>query len=361
MFELHINETTYLSYIEPYHAPALYQLLQQNRDHLAPHVPWAVKVNDIETAREVIRQLRTMFVSGDGLGAFIWHKGQLAGYVGLHIGEQRDTAEIGYWLGEAFTGKGLATLAAEAIASYAFQELGLEKLHIRTKSDNIRSIAIAERLNFSYLETLSSEKGQFKVYQISREQWPSNGDRRAFEHRIDDEMALRLIEERHATMLFHIIDENRAHLRQWMPWLDITRTPADTLDFIQRSLKQYGEFKGMNVGIWYHGQLVGVCGYHEWDFSNRKTSIGYWLSAASTGKGIMTRAARAIVAYALETLDLNRIELRCAVGNDRSCAIAKRLGFTHEGVLRAAEWLYNHFVDHNVYSILQTEWREQTA
>jgi ribosomal-protein-serine acetyltransferase len=51
------------------------------------------------------------------------------------------------------------------------------------------------------------------------------------------------------------------------------------------------------------------------------------------------------------------VEIGCAPGNRKSCAIPERLGFTREGVLRQREWLYDHFVDHVVYGILAEEWR----
>jgi ribosomal-protein-serine acetyltransferase len=60
-------------------------------------------------------------------------------------------------------------------------------------------------------------------------------------------------------------------------------------------------------------------------------------------------------------LGLNCVELACAVGNARSCAIPERLGFTREGVLRQREWLYDHFVDHVSYSMLAAEWSRRRA
>ncbi len=70
----------------------------------------------------------------------------------------------------------------------------------------------------------------------------------------------------------------------------------------------------------------------------------------------MTRACRALVDYAFAKLQLNRVEIRCATGNLRSQAIPERLGFTREGTLREGEWLYDHFVDLIVYSMLAREW-----
>jgi ribosomal-protein-serine acetyltransferase len=74
------------------------------------------------------------------------------------------------------------------------------------------------------------------------------------------------------------------------------------------------------------------------------------------GRGIVTRACRAIVSEGFSERGLHRIEIRCATGNERSAAIAKRLGFVHEGVLRDAEWLHDHWVDLNVFSMLEHNW-----
>ena len=69
----------------------------------------------------------------------------------------------------------------------------------------------------------------------------------------------------------------------------------------------------------------------------------------------MTRACRALVAHAFDTLRLQRVEIRVATGNRRSRAIPERLGFREEGILRQVEWLYNHYVDHVVYGRLASD------
>ncbi len=103
--------------------------------------------------------------------------------------------------------------------------------------------------------------------------------------------------------------------------------------------------------------MVGVIGFNEFDWRNKIGYIGYWLSKDAQGKGIMTRAARALIDYGFEILDLNRIDIRAAVDNKKSRAIPERLGFNQEGILRQTEWLYDHYVDHVVYGMLANEWR----
>jgi ribosomal-protein-serine acetyltransferase len=173
---------------------------------------------------------------------------------------------------------------------------------------------------------------------------------------IGDQAELRLLEERHATQLFALVDQNRSHLRAWLPWLDTNTSAEASRSFIRHALQQFANNDGFQAGIWQSGALAGVIGCHSLDWSNRKTDIGYWLGASFQGHGLMTRACRTLVNHAFGELGFNRVEIRCAVGNARSCAIPQRLGFRHEGVLRQIEWLYDHFVDHNVYSMLASEW-----
>ena len=174
---------------------------------------------------------------------------------------------------------------------------------------------------------------------------------------IDDDLELRLLEEADTAALFGLIDRNRAHLRRWLPWVDGTVVPADTTAFIEHSLQQFESNRGFQAGIWYRGTLVGVIGYHPIDWQNRQVEIGYWLGAGAQGHGVMTRACGALVDYAIYDLGLNRVQIRCATGNTRSCAVPQRLGFIREGVQLQAEWLYDHFVDLEVYRMLDREWR----
>ncbi len=70
----------------------------------------------------------------------------------------------------------------------------------------------------------------------------------------------------------------------------------------------------------------------------------------------MARAFKAIVEYGFKDLGLNRIEVRAAAENKKSRALPERFGFTEEGNIRQAEWLYDHYADHVIYGLLVEEW-----
>jgi ribosomal-protein-serine acetyltransferase len=168
---------------------------------------------------------------------------------------------------------------------------------------------------------------------------------------------LRLLEKRHALALFELTDSCRPYLRQWLPWVDGTKSFVDTEKFIEMTRQKFASNDGFQAGIWERDQIVGVIGYYGVDWSNRKTSIGYWMGEKHQGQGLMTSACKALVNHALIDLKLNRVEIRCATENKKSQAIPERLGFKNEGVIRQAEWLYDHFVDHVCYGVLASEWR----
>ncbi|MFC4321177.1 GNAT family N-acetyltransferase [Litchfieldia salsa] len=179
-----------------------------------------------------------------------------------------------------------------------------------------------------------------------------------FFHKIDQELSLKLIELKDAERVFQLTEESRAYLKNWLPWLDSTTSVEDTKGFIQMVLKQYAENKGVTTVISFQGEIVGVASYNSIDWTNKIAYIGYWLGEAYQGKGIITRVSKALTDYALRELDLNKVEIRAAVGNDKSWGVPTRLGFQEEGVIRQAEWLYDHYVDHVVYGMLASEWNK---
>lgn len=178
-----------------------------------------------------------------------------------------------------------------------------------------------------------------------------------FTFKVDKEIELQLFQPHDAINLCQLVEENREHLRQWLPWIDNLASPLDYDAIIPLWLRQFAENNGFNTGIIYLGKLVGSIGLHQIDWHNRHTSIGYFLAKNAEGRGIMTRVVRALLHYAFNKLYLNRVEIRCGEYNMKSRAIPERLGFTIEGKMRDGEKLHGNYHDIILYSMLAQDWR----
>jgi ribosomal-protein-serine acetyltransferase len=179
-----------------------------------------------------------------------------------------------------------------------------------------------------------------------------------FTLKVDQEIELQLFQVHHANELYALIDRNRNHLRQWLPWVDSMDSPVQYHSIIPMWLKQFADNNGFNLGIRYNNQLVGAIGLHQIDWHNRQSTIGYYIGHGFQGKGIITRAVRAILNYVFWVLRLHRVEIRCGVNNLKSRAIPERLGFVQEGIIRDGENLYGQYHDLVVYGLLEREWRK---
>lgn len=156
--------------------------------------------------------------------------------------------------------------------------------------------------------------------------------------------------------VFQTIDTQRDYLGCWLPFVALTDTVDFSRSFIQSILDTPYELREHTFTIRYQGRFAGLVGFRDTDRGNRKTEIGYWLSEPFQKRGIVTQSVRALMRFAFEDLGMNRIQIRCAVGNAPSRQVPIRLGFTLEGIERAGELFPDgHFEDLEVYSFLKTE------
>lgn len=177
-----------------------------------------------------------------------------------------------------------------------------------------------------------------------------------FRLKVDENSELELINQDYADELFDLIEKNREYLKEWLPWLDNNRYLQNTIDYIKISQIQFERNESLQFVLKHRGKIVGVIGYHKIDWINRLTSIGYWIGEEYQGKGLITKSCIKVLDYSFGRMGLNRIEIRCAPDNLKSRAIPERLGFQEEGLIHQAEWLYDHFVDHVVYGMLESNW-----
>ena len=176
-----------------------------------------------------------------------------------------------------------------------------------------------------------------------------------FFRQINDKIKLSLSIPQYAEELFELTDRNRDFLKQWLPWLDTVKELSDTKQFLEHQLLRFQRTQALHVTIFYQNQIAGVIGFNLLDKDNNIGHLGYWLGEEYNGKGIMTKSVRELIEVGFDYYSLQRIDVRCAVENNRSRAIPERLNFQQEGIIRRAEKLGDRYVDHIVYGLLTEE------
>lgn len=174
---------------------------------------------------------------------------------------------------------------------------------------------------------------------------------------VSDRIRLCEIELIDAEDIYRTIDSQRYYLGKWLPFVEATQSIDFSRDFIKSVLDAPFENRNFNFTIRYDGCFVGLAGFRDTDFCNKKTEIGYWLSQPFQKKGIVTKSVLALLSYAFNEMEMNRVTIKCGVGNNPSRSIPKRLNFVFEGIERAGELFPDdHFIDLEVYSMLKSEW-----
>lgn len=178
--------------------------------------------------------------------------------------------------------------------------------------------------------------------------------------RIDDETFLREVQTTDALDIFQAIDSGRDHLGPWLPFVALTLSESDSEEFVRSVTNAPESSKEYVFIINSRGHFSGLIGFKQTDRTNRKTEIGYWLAQSATGRGIATESVRALLRFAFDSLGMNRVQIKCATGNEKSKNIPKRLGFVFEGIERDGELLSDgKFTDIEVYSMMKREFIEK--
>jgi ribosomal-protein-serine acetyltransferase len=178
-----------------------------------------------------------------------------------------------------------------------------------------------------------------------------------FSLRVDDDLELVLRERWTNAAINELIERNLDRLRQWEQW---AQTQPDLAETAERGAQMmHGWVDGANVhtAIRYREEIVGTIGARI-EHATSVATIGYWIDGGFEGRGIVTRSARALIAHLFARHAIERIEIRAAVDNERSRAVPERLGFTHEGTLRAAHAVGDVRKDEAVYGLLRAEWSD---
>lgn len=176
---------------------------------------------------------------------------------------------------------------------------------------------------------------------------------------LDAETSIYPLEQKDSEDIYQLITRSRTHLDRWLRWSAAIQTKEDVHALVGQFQDKLRRGDGFQCGIWHNNHLAGavVCWYiHP---GNKNAEIGYWLGKPFTGKGLATRAAERALTYLFADVGLHRVEMQCGVANLKSRAVPERLGFTFEGVRRESHWITDRFVDHAVYGVLSSEWKNR--
>ncbi|UQX04680.1 GNAT family N-acetyltransferase [Streptomyces sp. RerS4] len=155
---------------------------------------------------------------------------------------------------------------------------------------------------------------------------------------LDDLTLRRFNGETDLPELLRVIEESLEHLRPWMAWV-AEHSPAKTADFLVHRAERWASGEEFTYVIVLNGAIVGVCWLLRRDDNpDNGREIGYWLHPVATGRGVATRAARALVAQAFRLPGVEYVEVVHDPANRASGAVPARLGFT-EHLRRPAECL----------------------
>lgn len=129
-----------------------YQLVSQNRSYLEDHFPRLLRdVGSREEAEAFVRYRLADWLLQNNFAFGVWRRKEadLIGFIHLNeIDWSVPVAEIAYFLDHDFTGQGFMTETVARIIEFAFKQLQLDKLRLRTLSDNFASQRLARRVGF---------------------------------------------------------------------------------------------------------------------------------------------------------------------------------------------------------------------
>jgi RimJ/RimL family protein N-acetyltransferase len=107
-------------------------------------------------------------------------------------------------------------------------------------------------------------------------------------------------------------------------------------------------------------KLIGGTGLHP-RIGDEELEIGYWIHKDYLNQGLTTEATAALIKVAFELIHVHRIEIHCDPANLASAAIPRKLGFVHEGTLRAKTRFLDRWSDSMVWGMLETDYPDSPS
>ena len=137
-----------------------------------------------------------------------------------------------------------------------------------------------------------------------------------------------------AELMFSFVDKDRARLREFLPWVDFTKTVQDEVDYIKMTHDEWEKCSEFDFGIYRNSdnQYMGNIGVHTIRWDHDRCELGYWILGDFEGQGYISEAVTAIEKTCFQ-LGFHRVEIRCSSRNKKSASVPIRCGYHLDGTL----------------------------
>lgn len=152
--------------------------------------------------------------------------------------------------------------------------------------------------------------------------------------------------------------ESQDLLQKWMPWAKDIGTVDETEEVIRQKQAEFIlRTDLMMVAFEKASQhFVGGTGLHRFDWNTRVIEIGYWYRKSAQGKGYATESTKALIRYAFDVLQANKVVIHHADGNEGSKRVIEKSGFEFEYTsIKDTQLPNGEFVDHHSYSLFNAD------
>lgn len=160
--------------------------------------------------------------------------------------------------------------------------------------------------------------------------------------------------------MYQAARESMDQLAAWMTWCraDFSLSQAET--FVSQCGRAWarGEHYSFAIVDAQDGNFLGSVGLNQLNHAHKLGNVGYWVRNAAARRGIATIATRAVVAFGLTELGLNRLEFLIPAVNVASQRVAQKIGAKFEGLLRHRLMIAGQCHDAALYAVTRNDERE---
>ena len=146
---------------------------------------------------------------------------------------------------------------------------------------------------------------------------------------------------------------------RFMPWGP--NSPDETRAFLARALAAQGDWPRLDFNLAIElretATVIGSIGLHLYDAANRAVEVGYCIHRALWRRGIVSEAARAMIAAAFGPIGAHRVVATCDVRNVGSFGVMEAVGMRREGRFLSDRLIRGEWRDTYLYAVLEKEWR----